>query len=128
MDFLSASDILAADDIKIVAVEVPQWGGTVFVKTLNGPQREKWEAECRTDGESNKNNTIRPITVAMATCDKDGNLLFTPDQVWELAKKSGVALDILFEKIQEVNGLRDSDIEELEKNLKTAPDDDSISD
>ena len=44
MPELSLRDrILSADDRKKEAVFVPQWGLSVFVRTLTGAERDDWE-------------------------------------------------------------------------------------
>ena len=40
--FLSAEDILAAEDIETVDVLVPEWGGTVKLRSLSGKEAEKF--------------------------------------------------------------------------------------
>ena len=44
MSYLSADDILNADDLPREPVEVPEWGGTVLVQGMSGTDRDRFEA------------------------------------------------------------------------------------
>lgn len=41
---LTRQDVLEAKDARLVRVEVPEWGGHVFVFGWTGDQRDAWEA------------------------------------------------------------------------------------
>ncbi|MFE3382837.1 hypothetical protein [Streptomyces anulatus] len=43
-NYLSAEQILDADDLAIEDVPVPEWGGTVRVKGMSGTERDRFEA------------------------------------------------------------------------------------
>ena len=42
---LTRSEILAARDLGTVAVDVPEWGGTVHLRPLTGSERGRFETE-----------------------------------------------------------------------------------
>jgi hypothetical protein len=134
---LTADQILAADDLPREQVEVPEWGGTVWVRTLTGRERDAWEetfvkvqrnAKGRVLSVKENLTNIRARLSALVICDSAGTRLFTDAQVNELAAKSGAALDRVFDTAQRINKMSDQDIEELAGNLESGQSDDSGSD
>jgi hypothetical protein len=74
---LTAADILGAKDRKIVAVDVPEWGGAVHVRSLSAAEALALE------------QTMRPIEdrgdlmacqLAAFLCDEEGTPLFATYQ------------------------------------------------
>ena len=127
---LSKSDILNADDLKHEDVKVPEWGGSVRVRTMTGSERDQFEAYCIAAGKNGVGglDNVRATVVSLVLVDEDGNRLFSKRDVEALGKKSISALDRVFEVAQRINRLSDRDIEELEENLPKAPGEDSSSD
>ena len=41
---LTASAILQAHDLVIEKIDLPEWGGTAFVREMSGFERDGWEA------------------------------------------------------------------------------------
>lgn len=119
MKQLTAADILGADDLKRERIEVPEWGGFLYISTLSGAARDAYESSViKYNGnvpEQNLDN-IRAKFVAATATDEEGNLLFTTDQVKALGRKSASVLDRLFGEAQKLNAISDADIEELAKN------------
>lgn len=119
MKALTAADILSAKDLEREKVEVPEWGGFVFISAMSGTARDAFEASCMTikDGKGEQNlENIRAKMVAATAADEAGDLLFSTAQVEELGKKSGAVLDRLFAVAQRVNGITDAEVDELAKN------------
>lgn len=125
---LTAADILAVDDRKIVPIDVPEWGGRVHVRTISGVERDAYEDslwQLRGKNRVFTQRNIRAKLVAVAACDKNGNRLFSDTQVEQLGLKNSAALDRLFDAAQRLNKITDKDIEELVKNSESAQSDDS---
>lgn len=111
---LTREQILAATDSVIETVSVPEWGGSVGVKTLTGAEKDSWEeGRQKKDGSFNLNN-VRASLVAVAACDADGNKLFSLQDVVDLGNKSARALDRVFQAAKKLNGVTDEDLDELE--------------
>ncbi len=113
---LGATDILSADDMEIVLVEVPEWGGHVFIKTLTGAERDAFEAGMiETRGKSREVNikNIRASLVAACACTADGGRLFTISQTEALGLKAAKPLDRIFSVASKMNGISEEDVEEL---------------
>jgi hypothetical protein len=113
---LSREDILAASDIDTKEVSVPEWGGKVMVKGLNGTQRNAFEASMVKGQGKNASVNMQNATaklVALTIVDNEGNHVFSQSDVEALGAKSGRALNRVYEKAAELSGLSDSDMEEM---------------
>lgn len=125
---LSREDILSVDDIAYTEVSVPEWGGDVRIGTMGGDARDVWELFLLAGRDENDNlraENIRATLVSLCAVDDAGELLFTLADVVALGKKSSVALDRVYGKAREFNRLSDKDIEDVEKNSESGPNDDS---
>ena len=119
MALLTRDAILGASDIQTEDVHVPEWGGTVRVKGLTAAQRDAFEANAmKTRGKNVDLNfaNIRARLAALSIVDESGATLFTPADVQALGEKSAAALERVFEACNRLNGIGQSDIEELAKN------------
>ena len=122
MTTLTRDAILGADDLETEEVEVPEWDGTVWVRTLTGKERDRFEADCiaKRNGQLESADVnldnVRARLVVLACVDSKGESLFTPEDVDALGRKSGAALNRVFVVAQRMAGLLQKDIEELAKN------------
>jgi len=125
---LTRQEVLAADDLPRQEVQVPEWGGTVFVRVLSGTERDAFEQSVAgpRGGAMNLAN-VRARLVVLCATDASGERLFTDKDVVELGKKSAVALDRVFLAAQKLNGMTDADVEEMAENSGTDQSDDSTS-
>lgn len=118
---LTKDEILAADDIQRQWVDVPEWGGGVYVYVMSGVERDSFEeSNWEMRGKSNVLNlqNLRARLCAVCIRDEKGKRLFASKEIKALGKKSGVALSRVFKVAQEINGMTPEDIEEMTKNLK----------
>ncbi|MGC4031481.1 MAG: phage tail assembly chaperone [Tepidisphaeraceae bacterium] len=120
---LNAESILASADLPTESVEVPEWNGTVYVRTMSGTDRDAFEAsmiDTKKPAENGKPagnlKNIRARLCVLTVCDQNGNRLFTDDQADALGAKSSKALDRVFEVAQRLNGLGAKDVEALQGN------------
>ncbi|KPL27960.1 MAG: hypothetical protein AMJ72_05845 [Acidithiobacillales bacterium SM1_46] len=123
MGILSKEQILQADDLRREQVVVPDWDGSVFVQTMTGIDRDAFELSLTKDGKASIEN-MRAKLCARTIVDENGNRLFTEDDVEALGKKSGTALDRIFEVAQRLNGIGADAMEKLAKNSEPTPGDD----
>ena len=96
----------------------------ITIRGLTAGERDSFETSLF-DGSkkrqiSNAEN-IRAKLVVRCAVNSEGNRLFSDDDVVKLAKKSGAAVDRLFDVAQELSGLTNRDVKELEKNLESDP-------
>lgn len=114
--FLTREEVLAAQDVQTEAVNIPDWGGWLRIKTLTGKERDAMELANfmaqRGDAATNTLN-IRARLVARTAVDEAGNRLFSDEDVVALGEKSGVALDRAFSVANRLNRLTPTDIKEL---------------
>ena len=112
---LTKDQILAADDMGLLEVQVPEWGGSVFVRVMTVGERDSYE----NDWMVNKNKGVenfRSKFLQRVLCDENGDLLFTADEIGVLAKKSARVIARIWEKAMQHNALADADVEEMAKN------------
>src|SRR5258708_5682280 len=79
MALLSRDQILNADDRKTVEVEVPEWGGSVLLRSMTGRERDAFEASLQeTRGNKTKQNVVnfRARLVALCIVNQQGELVF----------------------------------------------------
>jgi hypothetical protein len=127
---LGREEIFGANDFTIKKIPVPEWGGNVYIRNLNGKERDAFEASCiTTNGTKREVNTInmRARLVARSICDAEGAALFTEADVNALGEKSAAALDRIFAAAQELSGLGAQDVENLAKNSEPDQSESSIS-
>ena len=127
MALLNRDAILKANDITMQTVNVPEWGGDVSIRTLTGTERDAFEASI-VSGKKHDMTNIRAKLVARSVVDEKGVRLFTDDDVCAIGRKNAKALDRIFDAAQRMNGIRETEIQELEKNSGAVPDGCSTSD
>ncbi len=111
---LTRAAILDADDIDIKRVDVPEWGGHVFVKTMGGVERDAIEERIvATPGKERNLSNLRAIITAASVCTDKGALLFSEEDIVALGAKSALALDRVFDVSKRMSGLTNDDVEEL---------------
>lgn len=127
---LSREQILAAEDLPIESVMVPEWGGEVLVRTLTARQRDEFESSLVLgEGKKAKVDVInaRARLVVATAVDASGNLLFSPGDAESLGRKSGAAINRIYEVAARLAGITDKDVEELVGNSESAPSEPSSS-
>lgn len=128
MKLLTAAEILAKDDSQVEDVVVPEWGGTVRLRSLSGEERDRFDkASVRVTGKGKAETRevviegLKARLVAMSAVDDAGNRIFTDAQVAALGKKNAAVLDRLFVVAQRLSGLTNADVEELAGESEAAP-------
>lgn len=126
-DELTREAILGIDDLTRERVEIKEWGGEVYVRTITGQERDWLDASMfdddgkpRSVGERLQN--YRGRLVALATCKADGSSIFSLADAEALGKKSVKALDRIVEVAQRLNAITDEEIQALTKKSVTIPD------
>ena len=111
---LTAAEILAADDLGLKKISVPEWGGDVFVRVMSVGERDAYEKLWMGRKDSGVDN-FRTEYLARVLCDEKGSLLFTRDQIDGLAQKSGAVMGRLFDEALKHNKMSSEDVAELGK-------------
>lgn len=115
---LSKDQILSANDLPYRDVEVPEWGGSVRVRTMTGGERDAFEASIYDrDGDRIELNRIdfRAKLLSKVLVDEKGQRLFSDKDIAALSGKSVKAINRLFEVAQEINGLSKEEQTEIKK-------------
>ncbi len=125
MPFLTKDQILSVRP-KVKEIEVPEWGGSVFVRPVTLKEQAKLadlgaKFEKASTLDRMKNGTL--CLIQWTVCDAEGESLFGPDDVAKLLDKSASAFLRLQDEILALSGLTTESREELEKNLLTATSD-----
>lgn len=131
MSILSREQILQAKDLVTEVVEVPEWSGSVLVKSLTGAERDQYEsAIVEQKGRDTKVNmrNARARLVALSVVDEKGKRLFSPNDVSLLGAKSAAALQRVFNVSMRLSGISAEDVRELTEELEENPFEDSPSD
>jgi len=94
MKQLTAQEILEADDIEVIKVDVPMWGGFVHLRVL--PVGEGLELNEKMQALKKEESAQALYMLLGATlCDEKGKKLFTEKQIEKLATRSTkVLLDL----------------------------------
>lgn len=121
---LSKADILGSHDMRIKTVEVPEWGGSVRLRSLTGAERDAFEALLVKDIDGKRVPdlaNLRAKLLAATIVDEEDRQIFSSGDIAALGKKSAVALDRVFNVAQRLNGMSADAVEEAVKNSDSAP-------
>jgi len=121
---LTKDVILSVQDIAREQVEVPEWGGHVFVRGMTGEERDSFEASLvERRGKTRELNfkNMRAGLVARCVVDENGTRLFTDGDIAKLGQKSASALDRLYEVASRLSGIGEKDVEELVEEFQGEP-------
>ena len=113
MGVLSKDAILGATDLPLERVEVPEWSGAVYLRTMTGAERDAFDAEVLSAPDRHINARARLVIRVLV--DADGNRLFADADAEALGAKSAAALNRLFDAACRLNGFGDA-VEDAEKN------------
>lgn len=124
---LTRDEILAATDRQMELVEVPEWGGAVYIRSLTADERDEFEESLLEQNKRTKKQDVRlrqarAKLVSRAACDDKGVRLFSERDVVALGAKNAAAMDRLFDKASELSGIREADLEELVEDFTDTPD------
>jgi hypothetical protein len=128
--YLSKEDIFKAEDLPTRDLEVPEWGGTVRVRALDGVSRGEYDAslqEQRADGTFTVNLIhARAKLASLCIVNENGDPMFSVGDVGRLGQKSAAALDRVAALAAELSALPGTTTEtDLEGNSDAAPSGDS---
>lgn len=102
---LSREQIFGVSDLQTKEIQVPEWGGSVFIRQLTRAEQDEYlkrqygETRLKQDSKA-KQQEISAVNiyghdaflVACAVCDADGKPLFKREDVDALKKKNGAVV------------------------------------
>lgn len=114
MNVLNRESILAADDVRRELVEVPEWGGSVYVSTISAAAG----LTIINDADEENGRVVMGVglLLARAIVDEEGNRIFTPEDIPALMEKSRRAIDRVTEAALRLNNFSGQAVEAAEKN------------
>jgi len=102
---------ILAQKLKLLKVEVPEWGGEVFVRELSAKEQDEI-ADVVRKGQTLSNAKL----AAMVLCDENGIPLFTDKDIPQLEQVSGNVLGKVLTASAKLSGADENTIQELQKN------------
>ena len=111
---LSREAILSADDHRREYVDMPEWGGGVYIQMITAKAGLEMVGRSEDNGQNQAVVNVGRLLV-MAVVDGDGRPLFSHEDIPPLMEKSRTAIDRLSEAIMKLNKMG-SRSEDAEKN------------
>lgn len=110
--------LMGANDTKVQPIEVPEWGGTYYVRVLSGKDRESFE-EALSAEQRMKNFRIRFLLLAL--CDEDGKRVLGDGDTDVLGDRNSVTLNRVFEQAWTINAFTKEAVDALGEDSPAAP-------
>jgi hypothetical protein len=138
MPIFGRDDVVKAVDVQYDEVLIPEWAPQgdpepeswiMRLRGMTGTERDRWEASMQPRGNSKKPNleNFRARLIIQCAVDQDGNRIFNAGDAKMIGSKSAKAISRVFDKCQEMNGLSESDVEDLTEDFGDDPNGDSTS-
>jgi len=109
--------ILSAVDLPLVEVEVPEWGGIVYVKPMTAGARDAFEASVAdSEGNVDRRNFRAKLVVRCMVDPETGHRLFKDTDALALADKNALPVSRVFDAAAKASGLSPDDVEAMEGN------------
>jgi hypothetical protein len=109
---MNLRDLILSAPLPREEVPVPEWGVSVFVRTMTGTERERFEEEHLKAPDTRFGARLMVATLS----DGDGQAIFTEADIASVAETSSVVIARLIPIAMRMNALGKSDMETLEKN------------
>ena len=126
MKKLSKDDIFKADDLPTKDMDIPEWGGTLTIRTLTGAERDEWESAFVNQDKIDIRG-LKSRLVQLTTMNGDGQQMFTKADLQKINSKSASVIDRIFQVSQRLSGLTKEDAEEMVENSDAGPAGGSVS-
>jgi len=108
----------AAGERAAYQMEIPEWGGTFYLRPLTGAQSEEIELlaqQARVTGGFMCLRGMRGRIATWVVADAEGNLVFKPSDADALTQNYRDVLDRIFEAVKGHNGLSKEDAADVER-------------
>jgi hypothetical protein len=115
---LTREELLAPREMPREKIDVPELGGSVYVRALSGLERDAFEADVfysREKGAAGLRN-MRARLAVRCLCDERGTLLMTPEDADALGRQHSHAIDVMFQTAQRLNGIGDHALTDIKGN------------
>jgi hypothetical protein len=113
---LTKDQIFNAKDIDIKELEIPEWGGSIFVKEMSVGEIELYQRYAMKMEDAAEPNVVA-FLVSLVACDEKGKRIFEgQEDVVRLGMKSARILSRIAAAATEMNALGEDAVEEESKN------------
>ncbi len=106
---LSRAQIDQAIDRQLVAVDVPEWGGSVMLRPLSLQERYAFLEFARAAGAADTAHadvaSIQARLIQLCACDEHGGRLWGDTELQHIASRSSAVVDRLFQSCQALCGM-----------------------
>ena len=109
---LTRDAVRDARDQQLERVDVPEWGGHVYVRSMTGADRDEFDALAVRQ----EIRGMRVLVVERTACDEEGVRIFEDGDASWLAEKNAAVLERIFEAGCRVSGIGSSEVDRLEGN------------
>jgi hypothetical protein len=122
LTILNRDAIRNKKDVQIKRLEIPEWDGVVYIRSISGRERDDIECIFADENQelSEKLRNMRARMAVLSVCDNEGNRLFTLQDMEWLGEKNANALNKIFTEARALSGFSKSDIKELEGNSSSS--------
>lgn len=104
-------------------VDVPEWGGSVYVRVIGGAELDilmnRWHELGGADGKNPAQ--INANVVLAAACDEQGRALFEYNDLGKLVRMPIAGVKRVADAAIELNGLTETELGRAEENSEPAP-------
>lgn len=124
MAILNAGEILAAirKARPIRVVDVPEWGGEVYVSGFSATDREWYLARVRAiGGDADRAASLAGDVLARMLVSESGDPIFDAKEAAMLGAMSPLTAGMLFKTVLELSGLAPNAVTDAEKNSASDP-------
>lgn len=116
---LTRDQFLKPVEIPREEVQLPELGGSVWVKGMSAADRSRFEKEFQTaSGKSSKRRMaeVRERLVVACVCDENGNNILTTADVEDIGKQSIQVIERIVNVAQRLCGMSNEDVEQMAGN------------
>ena len=120
LEFLNRDAILKQDDLVKERVDIPEWNGFVYVRSMTAAERDEFEIDMLASKDENSDeknmDNFRSRLCARTIVNAKGKRMFSVDDIPALGNKSALALARLYNVATRINGIGQKVVEDLTKN------------
>lgn len=119
---LDKAAFLTPVPVDLVEFEIPELGGSVYIKGMTVVERSKFERQFRTrkgDTNERKMNEIRQRMLIACICNADGQQLLNEADVEAIGKQRADIVERLVNAAQIACGMSTDDMADIVKNSET---------
>jgi hypothetical protein len=101
---MTRDEILNSNEVPTDTFLVPRWG-SVTIRELSGEEREEIESMIQSFAKHGGKKSVRATAAVISLINTDNTQMFKREDIPALAKKSGVALDAVWERVLTFNAM-----------------------